>query len=360
MAQLDQVDIRTAPNNLNREDVLQAISDISQIPVPFQSRIGRSSHTNPFFEWPADRLADPVTNNVVTDGSSSTTPSNSVAYRLGNHAQISQKTVGTSTRVESSSNIGNEGLARQVAKATQELQRDMEAMLLLNNANVADTGVGGTAGETAGLEAWVDDADVTGTTKSPQCYRDLSTGGITIGGWTNRTGQIIPAVNYSSVSAVNALTFDSIKDVLDALYQLGGNPSVLMARPAVIRLLSQFMFTSSAQIATPIRDDGSMGAATAQSAVNKMISDYGIIVDFVPNRLQPASGDGSPVSDTVFIFDPSFLSVSFQGGGIRTKELPVSGLGRAIQIHADYGLRVTNPDTLGAIFGVDSTAAVTA
>lgn len=367
MAILDSYDVSTAsaPSNLNREDVMQAITDISQIPLPFMDLVGRSSHTNTFFEWSADRLADPDTTNIVGDGDTAPAPAVSPAIRAGNYGQISQKTVSTSTRLEAANNVGNESLARQIQKATQELQRDMEAMLLLNNANVLDEGAGGADGETAGLEAWVDDAtwQQTPATKSPQCFVDLSTGGITIGGWTNRTGQIIPAVDYSSVTAVNALTFSSVKDVCDALYQLGGGDSglKLMARPAVIKLLSQFMFTSSAQIATLTKETrGDSSSTQAQSSVNSMISDYGIIVDFIPNRLMQQSGDGTPDSDTVFIFDPQYLAVSFQGGGIRTKELPASGLFRSVQIHADYGLCVKNADTLGAIFGIDDSAAVTA
>lgn len=362
MAQLEQVDIRTAPVNLSKEDVLQGIVDVSKIPTPFMDMIGRSSHSNPFFEWVCDRLADPDTTNVVIDGSTAPTATGVPAVRLGNHGQISQKTVGTSTRFEATATHGGESLARQVQKATQELQRDMEAMLLLNNANVADTGTGGAAGETAGLEAWVDDSTIqqTPVTKSPQCYIDASTGGIAIGGWTNRTGQIVPAVDYSSVTAVNALSFADVKSVINALYQLGVNPTKLMGRPALIEKLSAFMFDSTAQIATLQRDRGEQGPATAQASVNSLISDHGIIVDFVPNRLQPLSGDTSPDSDTLFIFDPMYFSVSYQGGGIRSKELPVSGLARAIQIHADYGLCVKNPDALGAIFGLDSTAAATA
>ncbi len=51
MAQLEQVDIRTAPSNLNREDVLQQIVDISRIPLPFLDMVGKRSHTNTKFEW---------------------------------------------------------------------------------------------------------------------------------------------------------------------------------------------------------------------------------------------------------------------------------------------------------------------
>jgi len=361
MATLEAVDVATAavPSNLTREDVLQNIVDISELPLPLTGMIGRESHTNAFFEWPADRLAAPAANRVI-DGSASTTPDSDPAVRLGNHSQIAQKTVGTSTRLESSKNIGNEGIARQLAKKTKELWRDIEFMMLENNANVLDTGTGGVAGETAGLEAWIDDETVIAVTKSPQCFVDLSTGGITIGGWTNRTGAIIPAVTYTAVTDHEPLTFDSVKDVLDALYQLGANPTKLMARPAVIRLLSTFFFGSTAPISTLQRDKGETGPAQAQSSVNSLVSDYGIIVDLIPNRIQPPSGDGTPVCDTVFIFDPDFLALSFMGGGIKVKELPADGLFRKIQVHADHGLRVDNPDSLGAIFGVANDEAVTA
>lgn len=363
MAQLEQIDVRATPNNLNREQVLQEIVDISRIPLPFLDLIGRTTHTNPFFEWPCDRLRAPAANAVI-DGSLTEAATGSeevaAAVRLGNHAQIAQQTTGTSTRFETLNNVGNESLARQVQKATQEVWRDVEYACLLNNANVVDTGTGGAAGETAGLEAWVDDEDVLTNTKAPQCYVDLSTGGITIGGWTNRGGLIIPAVDYSSVTDHEPLTFDSVKDVMDSLYQLGNNPTKLMARPSVIRLLSSFMFTSTAQIATLQRDKGEMGAAQAQSSVNSLISDYGAIVDFIPNRLQPASGDGTPVCDTLFIFDPEYLSLSVAGGGMRSKELPRNGLARAVQVHIDFGLCVKNPDALGAVFGIANDEAVIA
>lgn len=364
MANMEQVDIRTAPSNLNREKVLQNITDISHFPTPFMDMVGRDSHDNPFFEWPCDRLAAAAANRVI-DGSASTTPDTdgNAAVRLGNHGQISQKTIATSTRVEASNTIGGEGLARQVQKSTWELQRDMEMMLLENNINVVDTGTGGAAGETAGLETWLDDNDVTDTAKSPATVIDASgelTLSTAIGGWTNRTGNILRVLNYGDLTTPVAVSFASVKNVLNALYNLGANPTVLMSIPKVIEKLSAFMFTSSAQISSLVRDKNEMGAAQAQAAVNTIITDHGIVVDLVSNRLMALSGDGSPDCATLFALDPSYLSVSYQGGGIRTKELPASGLFRSIQIHSDYGLCVKNPDTLGGIICLDEDLAATA
>lgn len=374
MAILDSYDVATAsaPSNLNREQVYNAIVDISKIPLPFQDAVGRSSHTNTFFEWSADRLADPDTTNAVVDGSDAPSPEVSPAIRVGNYGQISQKTVSTSTRLEAANNVGSESLARQIAKATNELQRDMEAILLLNQANRQDTGgKTGTAGLTAGLEAWLDPNVWNSTVisspvaKSPSPLIDgASAGSVSFGGWSNKTGNIIDTIDYTGLTTAGALSFADLQTVVNALYELGGGDSgrlVLMARPAVVEAISDFMFTSTAKIAAPVKDVGRAGGTPQMvAATNSWLSNHGIVIDMVPNRLMQQSGDGTPNCDTVFIMDPSYISVSYQGGGIRTKELPASGLFRSVQIHADYGLCVKNADTLGAVVAIDPTAAVTA
>jgi hypothetical protein len=365
---LKQVDIRTVPSNLNREKVMQEIVDVSLIPLPFQSMVGKESHDNQFFEWAADRLATPSLTNRFTDGDTAGTPATRPAVRLGNNSQISTKVVSASMRTESANTVGNEGLARQISMRTKELQRDMDAMLLQNISNKADTGVAGTGfGITAGLEAWLDDQTIqeTPVTKSPQTVLVATgiTGTLTIGsGWTARGGTtIIPVNDYASLTATAALSFAQLKQVLNGLYQLGCDPTKIMAEPDLISRLSSFMFTSTAQIATLVRDaNESSEGATAQSSVNSMISDFGIVVDFVPNRLQQPSGDGSPVSSTLFVFDPSYLAVSYQGGGIKSQELARTGLSKPVQIYADYGLMVKNPDALGGIIGLNKTLAVVA
>ena len=365
MAQLEQVDVRTAPLNTQREQIMQNIVDVSRIPLPFLDLIGRETHDNPFYEWLCDRLAAPDVTNAVIDGSDAPAATGARAIRLGNSGQIFLKAVGTSTRFEASNIAGNLKLAQNIQKKTQENWRDINARLLYNSPNVADTGTGGVAGQTAGLECWVDpdEASETGTLKAPLPYDDVSTGGIAIGGWSNRTGTVVPAVNYASVTALGALSFAGVMDVLAALYGLGTNPSVLLARPTVLRRLSSYMFTSGAQIASLIRNADEVAAAKAINAVNTIVTDNGVVVDFVSDRLMQqtdaSAGTGVTVSDTLFAFDPSFIKFSTQGGGMRVRELPHNGLGRKSMIWCDGGLTVTNPDALGAVFGInDATAAV--
>jgi len=197
-------------------------------------------------------------------------------------------------------------------------------------------------------------------------YRDLSTGGIGIGGWTNRTGNAITDIDYSSVTAVAALTEESIKDVVEGLYLRGADPTLLMARPPVIRRLSEFQFTSAARIATLTNQDnaGSQGQRIAQGSVNVMVTDFSVL-ELVANRLMRQSnktgldGDSTPLSDTVLIVDPSQLALSFLTG-YRTVTEGKNGLLDEREIQVDWTLKPGSYEAIGAIFGVDDAAAVTA
>lgn len=350
------------------EDVMGKIFDISDIPLPFTSRVGSGTHHNEVCEWTVDRLQAPVANAVIDGTVSATDDSfNSPETRVRNNGQISTKTLFVSTRAQESSTIGYaRALAYQVSRRGNELRRDVERACLLNNANVQDTGAGGSAGETAGLEAWIDNENelntsiINATAGNATQYRDLSTGGIAIGGWTNHTAGIIPAVDYTSVTAVNALTETSVKDVVEQLYTNGADPSVLMARPAVIRRLSEFMFTSSARIATQLGSESAQSTAqrVAVGSVNVMVTDFAVL-ELVPSRIQIQSGDGTPDSDTVFIFDPSMIQISYLHG-YRAYDLAKLGLQDRKEIAVDWALKPLNWTSVGAIFGVDDAAAVTA
>jgi len=373
---LDTYDVsQLEAGGMINEDVMQQIFDISQIPLPFTSRVGTTSHSNPYFSWPIDRLQAPSTTNAVIDGSEGRSNQSfaPVYARVGNTSQISTKTVHVSDRLIDSDTVAyrNE-LARQVMRRGNELRRDVEAMALLNNTSVTDTGSGGAAGETAGLEAWVsnkDELDNTifdATPGNASQYRFQGGGTLTIGGWPAITpsGGVgnVAAVGYGSVSSVGAITEVAIRDVVEQLYENGfggSNNYIGMARPAVCRKISEYMFTSSARIGTLVNQasDGTT-PRVANGAVNIFATDFGVL-ELVANRLQPLSGDGSPASDTMFIFDPGYLSISYLSG-YRTKPLARTGLLEKREISVDWGLRVHNWTAVGAIFGIDSSAAMTA
>ena len=152
------------------EDVMDKIHDISNISLPFTSRIGKTSHKNQRFEWRDDRLQAPVIDNNLLDGAlqagSDDTVQQGTEFRAGNYSQISGKWLSVSQRADAVDTIGYaKALGYQLLMRGSELRRDVEARSMQNHINVLDTGFGGTAGETAGLETWIDDG--TETTPGP-------------------------------------------------------------------------------------------------------------------------------------------------------------------------------------------------
>jgi len=350
-----------------RESVMNQIFDISDIPLPFTSRIGKTSHDAPYFEWVVDRLRAVVTTNAIIDGADSgaaTVAAGPAEARAGNNSQISQKIVQVSHRANAANTIGYaRALAYELSMRGNELRRDVEAMSMMNNANVVDTGATGVAGESSGLEAWLDDENELNATiflttdGNPSSYRDQSTGITNIGGWTNKTGTIIDVIDYGAAT-VGALSEIAIKDVVEQLYINGADPTVFMARPAVVRKLSEFMFTSAARVATLTNQGGETSHAqrVAQMSVNVMVTDFSVL-EIVPNRMLQQSF--SAASDTAFVFDPNFLSISYLQG-YQVDPIGKVGLSDKSTISVDWGLRVHNWTAVGGIVGIDDALAVTA
>ena len=372
---LDTYDVsQLEAGGMLNEDVMQSIFDLSSIPLPFTSRVGRTSHDNPYFSWPVDRLQAPSTSNAVIDGSEGRSNQSfaPVYARVGNTGQISTKTLHVSVRLQESDTIGYQNeLSRQVMRRGNELRRDVEAMAMLNNTSVTDTGDSGNAGETAGLEAWVSNKNVLdatvydATAGNASQYRDLSTGGIAIGGWPAITpsGGVgnVAAVDYTSVTAANAITEVAMLDVVQQLYENGYGEDrnyVAMCRPALKRRVSSFFFSSSARIGTLVSQEGdSTQPRIANGAIDLIKTDFGVI-ELTPNRLMQLS-NASPACSSMAIFDPGMISLSYLHG-YRTYPLARTGLLEKREIAVDWGLRVHNWEALGWIFGIDETAAMTA
>ena len=340
-ANLDSADLKgVLAGGLINEDVMQKIWDISKIPLPFTEMVGSDSATNEYKEWTTDELAAPDLTNAVIDGADAGTSDHVTGLRVGNHHQISDKVVKVSYRADASDTIGrSKELSYQLMRRQQELRRDVEAIALSNQASVADTGAA--AGKAGSLMSWIaSNADVVGT----------------VGGF-NTTTKLTVAV---TVGARRALTETLIRDTVEDVYNDGGDPTVLMAIPGMIRKISEYLFTSSARVATLMSDQGkSSEAATALGAVNVFVTDFGTL-KLVPNRLQQAYVDsGAAACSTVYVLDPEYLSLCYLKG-YRTDVLAKTGLAENRQMSVDWSLIVNNEKAHGMVTEVNHTAAVTA
>ena len=351
-ANLDGADLAAVNlGGLINEDVMQQIFDISDIPLPFTDMIGSGSHDNSFAEWTNDRLADPDLTNAVVDGADAGTDDSAVGIRVANHSQISQKTLRVSTRAQDSSTIGfANSLAYQVMMRGNEARRDVEAIMLSVQASVADDGAA-VAGKSAGLGAWIVGTDIFGNATGSADRGALGADG----GWLDTPTDGLVAI--PTAGTTRALSLSTIQDVLQSVWSLGGNPTVLMARPEVIRPLSTFMFTSTANIATLERDtQGSDSAAEALMSVNVLITDFGVTVKMIANRLQQVAFTDN---DNVYIITPSGALISFLTGW-QTAPLARTGTADNRQVSADWTLKILNWENFGVVADIDATAAVVA
>jgi len=341
-ANLDSADLKAVTKGgLIREDVMQKIWDISNIPLPFTDMIGSSTHSNEYTEWTTDELAAPDTTNAVIDGADASGNDTALGHRVGNHSQISDKVVRVSFRADKSNTIGNaQKLARQLARRQKELKRDMEAIALLNQASVADDGAT-VAGKVGGLPSWIKTTHTNGTA----------------GGFSLSTGLTVARTTTTR----SALTETKVKAAVQSIYEQGGDPSVLMSVPGVIAQISSYLFSSSARIATLMSDiEGSSAKATAMGAINVFVTDFGTL-KMVPNRIQQLHKDSGGTNDCadVFLLDPAYLEMSVIDG-IRTEMLAKTGLAENRHMSVDWTLKVLNEKAQGIIGDINHTAAMTA
>ena len=134
----------------------------------------------------------------------------------------------------------------------------------------------------------------------------------------------------------------------------------MMTIPAMVRKFSEYLFTSSARVATLMSDQGkSAEKATALGAVNVFVTDFGTL-DLIPNRLQQKQTTASTDDSTfVFYLDPEYLSLCYLKG-YRTDMLAKTGLAENRQMSVDWSLIVNNEKAHGMSTDINHAAAVTA
>jgi len=319
---------------LIREDVMDQIWDISRIPLPLTDRIGSDSIKNTPYSWTQDRLRDPDLANARVDGQDALPADNdaNAGKRVLNHAQISTKELYVTQRARASDTIGrSDELSYQVMMRQRELRRDLEGIMLTNQASVADDGdlVPGNVGA---LGSWLE----------TNTFRGV--GGVD--GGADATGTTAPVDGTQ-----RALTETLVRDMAQAIYEEGGNATVLMSIPSVIRRFSEYLFTSSARIATQTTEAGKSSPSKAVGSIGVFMSDFGSILELVANRLQqPVTS--APNRANLYGLEPSLLRQSFLHG-YRTETLGKPGLADKRQISVDWGFKVLNEEGLGVIADID-------
>lgn len=241
----------------NREDLSDVIYDISPTKTPFMSGIAKVTATATNHEWQTDALAAASNSNFVIEGDDATTVAVVPTVRLGNRTCISDKVpqVTGTQRKNSSAGRGDE-MDYQTVKSMRELKRDVEAILLNNNAKV--TGNNSTARECAGVEAWI----ATNTSAGAGGSDPAGTGADARTDGTQR-----------------AFAEADLESVLAGIADSGGEPTKIMVGSANKQALSAFSGNSSRFV------DGK--EQVLSPAIHVYRSDFGDL-DVVFNRFSRA------------------------------------------------------------------------
>jgi hypothetical protein len=299
-----------------REDLTDIIYDISPTETPFMSSIGKTKATAVYHEWQTDSLAAATTNNAAVEGADASDATLSPTTRLGNYTQILQKTIKVSGTLDTVNKAGRKSeKAYQLAKASNELKRDLETILLSNQGRATGT-TNSTARKMGSLLSWIK------TNSSVQTNGGDPT---TIGVSTRTDG--------------NTRTFTEtlLKEVVAEVFASGGVPKILMVGATGKQKVSSFTGLSAYRYNV---NGGTGGAqATIVGAADVYLSDFGSM-SVVPNRFMRTRD--------ALVLDPEYAAIAYLRP-FQTNELAKAGDADKTQILVECTLEVKNEAAHGIV-----------
>lgn len=330
------------------EDVRDIIYDVSPEETPFFTNAAQATADNTTHQWHEDTLdapADPSSagggggsglGNAWVDGDVFAGQAITPPVRLNNECQIQRKDFIVSRRARRLNKYGQrDELARQVVRKGRELKRDAETVLLYPQAKVADDG--SAAPLLAGVQSWIANTQGAGRTDRG------ATGADPVG-----DGSDAPTTGTN-----RAISEAGLLGVVDGIYKVSTEaPNVMMFSVDAKQRFSNYMFGSSARIATQYQDQGAnpRGGVQAVGAVDVWVTNTAI-VDVVPNRF--IRDEDSLIYNTGWCdcayFDP-----------MQTDAMAKTADTDDRMILMDHTLVVRNRATLGTYADIDSTTAMLA
>jgi len=297
----------------NREDLEDVIYDVSPNDTPFLSMLERTKAKAVFHEWQTDTLASAVTTNAVLEGDDAVTDAFTPTVRIGNYCQIMDKvprTTGTQEAIDKAGR-GSE-MDYQLVKRGKELKRDMEATLLANQAR--DAGDAVTARKFGSVLSFIYTNDSLGATGASPTGTGSSSGTTTRTDGTQR-----------------ALTESLLKDVLQDIWNEGGDPDTIMVGGFNKQVISGFVGRG-----TPTEDAKSKKIV---ATVDVYESDFGTL-RIKPNRFQR--------SRDLFILEPDRWALAFLRN-MKTTTLAKTGDSEQKQIICEFTLVSRNEKASGLV-----------
>ena len=236
-----------------KEDIEDIIYDISPTLTPFTSSIGTSTASAVLHQWQEDELAA-VGTNAVAEGADAGTASADTTTLKSAYTQIFSKVVQTSGTADVVEKYGRGSeLQYQIAKKGKELRRDIEHAFV----------GAGQAGGSGANDTGTDNADNT-----------------TVRTLTSAQNQIDSSTT-STAASNRAFTETLLLDVLQDVYEAGGDPNQIQVTPSHSLTVAGFAASSG-------RTRDIQSGTKLVNAVDLYVSPFGECA-VVPNRFLDAN-----------------------------------------------------------------------
>lgn len=297
------------------EDVEDIINNISPTETPALTMAKRLKASNVLHQWQTDSLAAAATNRAV-EGDDSTYATATPTTMLSNYTQIVKKTVMVSGTADAVRKYGRkEEFAYQMMKKGKEIKRDIEFAIVQNQASSA--GSTSVARSSAGLESMIAGNRILAATTNSVG----TTAGYAAGLWT------APVDGTTA-----AFTETALVQGLDAAWQDGGDPSIIMLNSSQKRVMATF--GGATKFAGVSVNQGRSAQAVVLGGVDLYISDFGEHKVMLNRYMR---------TRTVFCLDPDYLSVAFLRP-IKYEDRAKTGDANRGELLAEWCLVVGNPD----------------
>lgn len=290
----------------NREDLADAVYRISPVDTPFMSAVPRAKASSVLHEWSTDEIDATNTANARLEGDALSRNASTSPSRKQNYCQISSRdaTVTGTQRAVNPAGI-DDMMAYQMSKKSLALRKDMEAILLGNQGQVAGNAT--TARKLRSFNAWI------------------SGNGSRGAAGVDSTAATAAATDETA-AGLRTLTEAMLKDAVKDAYDDGGEPTLVLVGTFNKQVVSGFAGRASQQ--TVVANKTILGAASLYA------SDFGDL-KVMPNRTQRGRD--------AWVVDPDKVAVA----GLRWFEPQEMGrVGDAVtrDLISEYTLEMRHPD----------------
>lgn len=312
MADVKTITYTTGYSDNIKDEVDDLIKNVAPTDTPFVSSIGKATCKTTSPDWLEDTLGD-AAENAFVEGSDTDAVGLTPAERLTNLTQIMKKVFYLSGTLQASDLHGRSNeLKYQSGKKTKELARDIEYNMLNN---VKQTGNSSTARKLDGAFQWAHASNTYTFDDTP--------------------------------AATNHITEEILNDVMQSMWELGCDPTTVLAPPAQKRKISKFT------------DDGRLTINTGVDkkkitmTVRLIETDFGVVT-VIPERFIAPTVDTTPDPDVnydkLLIYDKSMFEVmTLKGRGLKREKLAKTGDGDKYHLITEKTLKCRTKKAVGMI-----------